>query len=478
MNQHVIDLETIVRVIFPFAAANIFALVFMYFTLVRSRMGASYPYFAIFICCFILFLCSPLIKTITPKSFSLWYVTTKNILLFSVAFPALLQGIFLLAKQPLSQNKKRLLYAVGIIWALYYLAFRIEDFVKNDNLFNILRVDFFTLAGTFVGSTLYIIGVLMFSCLYLLTKKPEHSARLIIYGVLLLSVGIFIGHAFRFWGIMNFICALTALLWCWQIFKDVRKTNQQLSQYHQHEKALAKAQYASAGNSSFNQFYSVEKNIAYPLRERDVLVEVVKTSSTGLIAEKVENLIIGLQQFTHNQHSAMITHVRETLFILVDNAIYSGANKQALTQRLEQKGIEANHSGSITALTALLTTECYYLCQAITDATSQNPEQELVDAIKNYVLTHYFNNISLSDIANAVSTSQSHIMRVFKRIAGQTINQYIVEVRIEKAKLLLLSKSVTESAFEAGFNDSNYFATVFKKKTGITPKQYQQQANE
>lgn len=60
-------------------------------------------------------------------------------------------------------------------------------------------------------------------------------------------------------------------------------------------------------------------------------------------------------------------------------------------------------------------------------------------------------------------------MRRFKQETGQTVNQHLTQVRIENAKRLLASISVTETAFEVGFNDSNYFSTVFKKQTGHTP---------
>ncbi|WP_143873175.1 helix-turn-helix domain-containing protein [Catenovulum sediminis] len=55
-----------------------------------------------------------------------------------------------------------------------------------------------------------------------------------------------------------------------------------------------------------------------------------------------------------------------------------------------------------------------------------------------------------------------------------SINQYLIDVRINKSKDLLITMSVTETAFEVGFNNSAYFSTVFKKQTGKTPKEYQQ----
>ncbi|MDU0353402.1 AraC family transcriptional regulator [Paraglaciecola aquimarina] len=476
MKQHIIELETSIRIILPFAAANIYILVLVYFTLARKRIGSTYPLFAIFIVCFVIFLYSPLIKVITPKSISMIYVSIKNTLLFSVALPSLLCAVFILAKKQLSRMNIQILFSIGFVWTIYYLIYRIEVLQNNKYLFNLYQYDFFTLEGTFIGSGLYIICVVALPCVYLLSTKIEQSARITIYGVLLLTVGILMGHIFRQWEIMNLICSLTALLWCWQIFRDVRKTNQQLTHYHQHEKALAKAQFISANRHSFSQHYENKKNIDYPLREREIVFEVIRTASSGLVENKVSEFFSRLQNLCQANHQLLTLHIREALFMFVDAAIFAGANAQKLTYKLEQKGVEIEQDENAERLKALLLGECEYLCREVNYAAKQQSDEELVKGIQDYVLKNYFNNIVISEIAKAVNASQSHIMRVFKRATSQTINQYIANTRIEKAKLLLLSKSVTESAFESGFNDSNYFATVFKKQTGLTPKQYQQQA--
>ncbi|WP_374761402.1 helix-turn-helix domain-containing protein [Pseudoalteromonas sp. MM1] len=75
-----------------------------------------------------------------------------------------------------------------------------------------------------------------------------------------------------------------------------------------------------------------------------------------------------------------------------------------------------------------------------------------------------------------MGASRSHTVKVvFKQLTASTINQYLADVRINQAKLLLLTKTVTETAYAVGFNNSAYFSTVFKKHTQLSPKEYQQQ---
>ncbi|MER2492799.1 helix-turn-helix domain-containing protein, partial [Catenovulum sediminis] len=98
----------------------------------------------------------------------------------------------------------------------------------------------------------------------------------------------------------------------------------------------------------------------------------------------------------------------------------------------------------------------------------------LVDKIKTFILSQYNRDISINDMANEIGASRSHINKTFKNITAQTINQYLFDVIINKSNDLLITMSVTETAFEVVFNNSAYFSTVFKKQTGKTPKEYQQ----
>lgn len=82
----------------------------------------------------------------------------------------------------------------------------------------------------------------------------------------------------------------------------------------------------------------------------------------------------------------------------------------------------------------------------------------------------------VEELAREVHLSGRQLARKLKAISKLTANQLIKEVRIDKAKELLLTtdKNITEIAFEVGFSSSQYFATVFKKEVGSTPGEYVQ----
>lgn len=88
---------------------------------------------------------------------------------------------------------------------------------------------------------------------------------------------------------------------------------------------------------------------------------------------------------------------------------------------------------------------------------------------KNY--NQDFTNNELLEIANL---SPSYFIRLFKKETGKTPQQYLVELKIEKAKELLSfsNYTVTEICFLCGFSEHSHFSKVFKKLTGLTPLNY------
>ncbi len=101
----------------------------------------------------------------------------------------------------------------------------------------------------------------------------------------------------------------------------------------------------------------------------------------------------------------------------------------------------------------------------------------IAQATAQYISTNYDKPICLSTLAKEYSVSEGYLSKLFKKYTGMGINQYINISRIMAAKEMLnnTDMSVTEVAYECGFNDSNYFSLMFKKLTGISPKKYSMQ---
>ncbi len=86
----------------------------------------------------------------------------------------------------------------------------------------------------------------------------------------------------------------------------------------------------------------------------------------------------------------------------------------------------------------------------------------------------YFNHIYLDNIADEAYFSKFHFIRLFKKIYNKTPHQYLMYVRIEKARQLLQSNTtVSEVCFSIGFNSISSFTGLFKKTVSLTHSAYQ-----
>ena len=100
--------------------------------------------------------------------------------------------------------------------------------------------------------------------------------------------------------------------------------------------------------------------------------------------------------------------------------------------------------------------------------------KKIVAAIKARLETEYDKNIKLSFFAATYYINQSYLSALFQQETGVNYSQYLTNIRLQKAKELLdtTNYSTGKIAEMVGYNDRNYFASVFSKKNGMTPMQY------
>ncbi|WP_160724549.1 AraC family transcriptional regulator [Bacillus sp. USDA818B3_A] len=96
-----------------------------------------------------------------------------------------------------------------------------------------------------------------------------------------------------------------------------------------------------------------------------------------------------------------------------------------------------------------------------------------IDHAINYMTEHYSSQIKLQEIADSLGISLSYFGNIFKEITGKPPIAYLIAIRINKAKDLLMDGfSVSDTAQMVGFNDIFYFSKCFKKHEGINPSQF------
>lgn len=102
------------------------------------------------------------------------------------------------------------------------------------------------------------------------------------------------------------------------------------------------------------------------------------------------------------------------------------------------------------------------------------PKRKLVKDVKEYIDLNYKERMSLESLAERFYINKEYLAQIFKEEYGFTVNGYISQVRVSKAKNLLRFTDDTMDAIGAavGIEDGNYFARVFKRVEGISPSEY------
>ena len=152
---------------------------------------------------------------------------------------------------------------------------------------------------------------------------------------------------------------------------------------------------------------------------------------------------------------------------------------EGLLNLLKRFMIEADSglAGSGTVLDALGVEICHSLIRSIVKTPA--PKDRIADRIEvgrvmEYLHTHLGDKITVDLLAAIAHLSASHFSRVFREDMGKPPMEYVHDLRLERAKKLILAgdSSITEIALECGFGSPSYLSTCFQKRYKMTPSEY------
>lgn len=123
---------------------------------------------------------------------------------------------------------------------------------------------------------------------------------------------------------------------------------------------------------------------------------------------------------------------------------------------------------------------CNWMCNLVTmvsDSRSVNgnlKHNPAVEVMLQHIHEHYYEEFTLEDLSAKLYLTPNYLSRIFKQATGETFNIYLVRVRIEKAKALLLEGKlmIYEIATKVGYKNIPYFSSLFKKFTGVNPREF------
>lgn len=139
--------------------------------------------------------------------------------------------------------------------------------------------------------------------------------------------------------------------------------------------------------------------------------------------------------------------------------------------QLEQ-GQDVLERALIQQLLAYLYSDCYDQFRG-NDLESQHTA--VIVRLVEYINRHLEEELPLEKLAQQANYSVYHTCKVFKKATGQTLTNYIIEKRMERVMRSIGKGSpVTQAAQAAGFHNYSYFYKLFRRKTGMSPAEYQE----
>jgi AraC family transcriptional regulator len=145
-------------------------------------------------------------------------------------------------------------------------------------------------------------------------------------------------------------------------------------------------------------------------------------------------------------------------------------------ERLEQPRTETEsiQVESLASLASMHLFQAWNCLTSPTDIWATAMSNENLAKIDTFIKRHIEQKILLVDMAREVGMSESNFARMFKRLTGVSPGQYLIDQRIQKSKTLLVSDDcrIGEVALAVGFSSQGHFDLFFKRRVGMTPKEY------
>lgn len=212
---------------------------------------------------------------------------------------------------------------------------------------------------------------------------------------------------------------------------------------------------------------------SYPYEKEKALIAQVKRGDVRE-ANAVLNDLLGYVLFSQgNSLDVVKTRAIELCSLLSRTAIEGGAPTDSILKL-------NNHFLQNLQQINTMDTLCYKL-QEIVETFSKSMfnyipsrNSELIKKAMLYISEHFNTPLTLEEAAAHVHLHPSYFSTLFKSSTGSSFKEYLNMVRIEESKRLLSNTdySIIDIAVAVGFEDQSYFSKVFKKYTGLTPKQF------
>ena len=196
-------------------------------------------------------------------------------------------------------------------------------------------------------------------------------------------------------------------------------------------------------------------------------------SGDPVSAKKTLNDMLGQIYFTSGNNIDIIKVRTIELISALSHAMYeAGLDEKTVYKMVDDYMRALPEIHDIADLSYLLMETLELLTNMAFPKTGNNTG--LIRKSIAYINEYYNQNPTLSEVASHINLNPSYFSALFKKETGTNFSSYLLNVKMENAKLLLRNSnlSLSDISAELGFESQSYFSKLFKKETGLTPRDY------
>lgn len=189
---------------------------------------------------------------------------------------------------------------------------------------------------------------------------------------------------------------------------------------------------------------------------------------------RIREIFAELRSRKYNSPDILLHLYHMITSAITEDSIQRGIAESAWCQGLEEFFLNFSSVRSVEALEE----KCIQAVRQYLDyiqGAENHLAGNLIQNVKMYIRENLQGTLAVSEIAGQFGYNASYLTRVFKQKTGYSLNDYIIQARMKKAKELLKipGMRVGDISLMVGYENTSHFSRLFKKLNGVSPKQYQ-----